>query len=76
MNQLTQEQIKTLEDAFASYPKDFRATSKYANMKGIQEQLDELKGEPGNIFYISKVNMGEDNHMHFVMDKMKVGETK
>jgi hypothetical protein len=57
MNQLTTEQIKTLEDAFASYPEDFTPTSKYENMQGIQEQLDELKGEPGNIFYLSKVIM-------------------
>lgn len=51
MNQLTQEQIKTLEDAFASYPEDFLTTSKYASMKGIQEQLEELNGEPGDIFF-------------------------
>jgi hypothetical protein len=38
MNQLTPEQIKTLEDAFASYPKDFQTTSKYASMQGIPER--------------------------------------
>lgn len=59
MNQLTAEQIKTLEDAFASYPKDFPTSSKYASMKGIQEQLDELNGEPGFIFYISKATMND-----------------
>lgn len=71
MNQLTQEQIKTLEDAFASYPDDYKRTHKYATMKGIQEQLKELNGEPGIIFYIS--------HVHkygFSIDKMEVGEIK
>jgi hypothetical protein len=76
MNQLTTEQIKTLEDAFASYPEDFKETSKYANMKGIQEQLDELKGEPGLIFYISKANMIDKHHPQFVMEKMVPGVNK
>lgn len=38
MTKLTQEQIKTLEDAFNSLPKDMR-TGKYRNMEGIEEQL-------------------------------------
>ena len=76
MNQLTAEQIKTLEDAFVSYPEDFKATSKYANMKGIQEQLYDLEGEHGLIFYISKVNVYEDGREHFVMEKMVPGVNK
>lgn len=76
MNQLTAEQIKTLEDAFASYPEDFKATSKYANMKGIQEQLDKLKGEPGLIFYISKANMIDKHHPQVVIEKMVPGVNK
>lgn len=75
MPTLTPEQIKTLEDAFASYPEDFPTTSKYASMKGIQEQLEELNGEPGFIFYISKASMN-DGATHCSMDKMKIGETK
>ena len=39
MTKLTQEQIKTLEDAFNSLPEDMR-TGIYRNMEGIQEQLD------------------------------------
>jgi nucleoid-associated protein YejK len=78
MNQLTQEQIKTLEDAFASYPKDFPTTSKYASMQGIQEQLEELNGEPGNIFYIEKAYTLDENipgeQLHCSIVKMKVGE--
>jgi hypothetical protein len=35
---LTQEQIKTLEDAFNSLPEDMR-TGIYRNMEGIEEQL-------------------------------------
>lgn len=82
MTQLTQEQIKTLEDAFASYPEDFPTTSKYASMKGIQEQLEELNGEPGDIFFISKahvsneINPGEQTHTHCTMERMKIGEQK
>jgi hypothetical protein len=72
MNQLTPEQIKTLEDAFASYPEDFKTTSKYSNMNGIQEQLNELDGKSGNIFYISKVNLYDKTQSHFTIDKMKV----
>ena len=73
MKQLTTEQIKTLEDAFASYPEDYNPTSKYANMQGIQEQLDELKGEPGDIFYISKVTMLDKiNQHHFTIERMEV----
>jgi hypothetical protein len=56
MNQLTLEQIKTLEDAFASYPEDYSSSSRCASMQGIQEQLEELNGEPGDIFYFSNIN--------------------
>ena len=38
MTKLTQEQIKTLEDAFNSLPEDMR-TGIYRNMEGIEEQL-------------------------------------
>jgi hypothetical protein len=73
MNQLTIEQIKTLEDAFASYPEDFKPTSKYTNMQSIQEQLNELKGEPGDIFYISKVTMLDKIDVHkFTIQRMEV----
>lgn len=67
MNQLTQEQIKTLEDAFASYPDEYIRTHKYATMEGIQEQLKKLNGEPGIIFYISYVKCG------FSINKMVPG---
>lgn len=55
MNQLTQEQIKTLEDAFASYPDNYDKTLKYSSMEGIQEQLDELGENIGVIFYLRSV---------------------
>ena len=38
MTELTQEQIKTLEDAFNSLPEKMR-TGKYRTMEGIEEQL-------------------------------------
>jgi hypothetical protein len=139
MKQLTSEQIKTLEDAFASYPEDYQlrmiedslaperrifcidvgnlpkvkaeqylkevmsryrnklvydagtgevrddkkfmsmmedfwnSDTKYANMNSIQEQLDGLKGEPGDIFYISKVTMVDKINLHkFTIERMKV----
>ena len=73
MTKLTTEQIKTLEDSFASYPEDFNPTYKYANMQGIQEQLDELKGEPGDIFYMSKVIMVDKINLHKItIERMEV----
>jgi hypothetical protein len=42
-------------------------------MQGIQEQLDELKGEPGDIFYISKVIMADKiNAHHITIERMEV----
>jgi hypothetical protein len=76
MKQLTPEQIKTLEDAFASYPEDFKTTSPYASMKGIQEQLDVFEQfglDDGIIFYISKVDMTDKNCPHFTLEKMIIG---
>ena len=75
MNQLTPDQIKTLEDAFANYPEDFSGISKYDSMEGIQEQLDELNNEPGKIFYVTNVR-GTPSHRGFTIEIMKVGEVK
>lgn len=76
---LSSEQIKTLEDAFASYPEDFPTTSPYASMKGVQEQIkNSLEQTPEFtkilIFYISKVDMTDKNRPHFTLEKMEVGE--
>ena len=73
MNQLTQEQIKILEDAFASYSEDSDPPSegKFISMQGIQDQLEELNGKPGVIFYITHENMDETS---FAVKKMKIGE--
>lgn len=76
MNQLTAEQIKTLEDAFASYPDDCKGKSQYVSMEGIQKQLDLLNGQPGLIFYISEMNVLEDGEIHYVMEKMVPGVNK
>lgn len=73
MNQLTPEQIKTLEDAFASYPEDFKTTSPYASMQGIQKQLDGLVVGKGIIFYISRASVS-DGRVDCSMEKMVVGE--
>ena len=53
MIKLTQEQIKTLEDAFNSLPEDMR-TGIYRNMEGIEEQL---ASGAETIFYMTR---GED----------------
>lgn len=74
MDQLTAEQIKTFEDAFSNYPEDFPTTSKYASMKGIQEQLDQLEDGKGNIFYISKVSTSEGQILHCTIEKVVIGE--
>jgi hypothetical protein len=77
MKQLTPEQIKTLEDAFASYPEENKPVSdgRLNSMRGIQQQLDELDGKPGTIFYILIIDgIGED--ATFSIEKMKVGENK
>lgn len=76
---LTPEQIKTLEDAFASYPGEFKTTSPYASMEGVQEQLkNSFERSPECtktlIFYISNVDMTDKNHPRFTLEKMEVGE--
>ena len=53
MIKLTQEQLKTLEDAFNSLPEDMR-TGIYRNMEGIEEQL---ASGAETIFYMTR---GED----------------
>jgi hypothetical protein len=74
MKQLTTEQIKTLEDAFVSYPEDFPTTSNYASMEGIQTQLNQLKDDIGRIYYISKVSKNQKvNAYNFTMNAMEVG---
>jgi hypothetical protein len=74
MKQLTPEQIKTLEDAFASYPEDYKRILKYSTMEGIQKQLAELDEELGFICYISEVRKNEQfNEYAFTMEIMVPG---
>jgi hypothetical protein len=74
MNQLTAEQIKTLGNAFASYAEVYEVGGKYRSMEGIQEQLDELNGKPGFIFYISSMIEDESGDVHCTMSRMVPGE--
>ena len=73
MNELTQKQIKTLEDAFNSLPEDIR-TGKYRTMEGIEEQL---ASGTDIIFYMIR---GEDKidkdgeYTEYVMKSMKLCE--
>jgi hypothetical protein len=71
MTKLTEEQIKTLEDVFASYPEDFSTSTNFASMQGIEKQLESLNGEPGDIFYFSNVDT-KGLGIAFSVEKMKV----
>ena len=71
---LTQEQIKILEDAFNSLP-EYMRTGTYRTMEGLEEQL---ASGAKIIFYMCP---GEDildeegkPQFHYVITKMKVGE--
>ena len=74
MTKLTQEQIKTLEDAFNSLPEDMR-TGIYRTMEGIEEQL---ASGAKIIFYMRRgENIMDDDgkeNIHYVIDKMRLGE--
>jgi len=74
MYELTQEQIKILEDTFNSLP-EYMRTGTYRTMEGIEEQL---ASGAKIIFYMCP---GEDildeegkPQFHYVITKMKVGE--
>ena len=73
MTKLTQEQIKTIEDAFNSLPEDMR-TGTYRTMEGIEEQL---ASGAQIIFYMAR---GEDiideygKSFTYAITKMKLGE--
>lgn len=72
MTQLTQEQIKTLEDAFNSLPEKLR-TGTYRTMEGIEEQLS---SGAKIIFYIKcedKVDK-DGEYKEYEMKSMKLGE--
>lgn len=74
MNKLTEEQIKTLEDAFASYPEDYSVIPKYFTMEGIQEQLDSLEDGNESIFYITNVKLIEEVGVdRFSINRIRVG---
>jgi len=74
MTTLTQEQIKTLEDAFNSLP-EYMRTGTYRTMEGIEEQL---ASGAKIIFYMRRgKNIMDDDgkeNIHYVIDKMRLGE--
>ena len=87
MKQLTQEQIKILEDAFAGYPEDYTPNGgDYNSMEGINRQLEKLNTQNTTkdyIFYITNYKPIVVNYdgkectvVNFSIEKMKVGETK
>ena len=78
MNQLTQEQIKTLEDVFASYPDDFTGIPKLTTMEGIEEQLKNPSVDiGGNVYALYKTPYKYNEELKewgFSMNKMIIGE--
>ena len=72
MRELTQEQIKTLEDAINSLPEKLK-TGKYRTMEGIEEQLS---SGTNIIFYIrceDKVDK-DGEYKEYEMKSMKLCE--
>lgn len=82
MNQLTQEQIKTLEDAFATFPEDVPKTSKYiyTTMKGIEEQLQNPRCQDDGKKYILYMKQSSSDPSitgyTLIITKMFIKETK
>jgi hypothetical protein len=72
MNQLTLEQIKILENAFASYPKDFPTSGKYTSMQGIENQLDVLRGKVGLIWFTESAKLYDNKKYYVKMGKLIV----
>ena len=73
MTKLTEEQIKTLEDAFNSLPEDMR-TGRYRTMEGIEEQL---ASGAKIIFYMTRWEDRIDEYgkaFTYTITKMKLGE--
>ena len=71
MTKLTQEQLKTIEDAFNSIPECMR-TGKYGTMEGIEEQLADGSTL---IFYMTKAEITDSNGLtqaSYVIDKMRL----
>jgi hypothetical protein len=73
MTELTQEQRRTIEDAFNSLP-EYMRTGTYRTMEGIEEQL---ASGATTIFYMTRrEDIIDENGRAFsyVITKMKVGE--
>ena len=71
MTKLTQEQLKTIEDAFNSIPESMR-TGKFGTMEGIEEQLADGSTL---IFYMTKAEITDSNGLtqaSYVIDKMRL----
>jgi len=54
---LTEEQVKVLEQAFNTYPKDHGLGYKWTTMEGINEQLKNPEDKDGKqyVCYVSKI---------------------
>jgi hypothetical protein len=75
MKQLTPEQIKTLEDAFAGIKESDREFyCKFASMEGVQQQLDAelLEWSQKHIYYMRK-GMFSDGYL---VNRMTIGEQR
>ena len=72
MIELTQEQIKTLEDAINSLPEKLR-TGKYRTMEGIEEQL--ASGAKIIFYFICEDKVDKNGeYKEYEIKSMKLGE--
>lgn len=75
---LSKDQIKTIQAAFDSYPKNYDPKKRFDTMDGIYDQLKQPSEKDGNIFvfYIDNVKENQNNHFSFSVNKMEVDSRK
>ena len=75
---LSKDQIKTIQAAFDSYPKNYDPKGRFDTMDGIYDQLKHPYERDGKffVFYISNVKQKQDNSFSFSINKMEVDTSK
>jgi hypothetical protein len=75
---LSKDQIKTIQAAFDSYPKNYEPKGKFDTMDGIYDQLKQPSEKDGNffVFYIDNVRENQNNNFSFSVNKMEVSRIK
>jgi hypothetical protein len=76
--ELSQEQIKTLEEVFSSYSDAFREHSPFGSshttMEGILQQIQKLEGSSGYIYYANNCQIDGNGKVNAGLSKMFVGD--